>query len=94
VKRTRGLNRNFNHTLKAIFEGAATTVIGRKEDEPIYRRYLRLLDGGTKPNLTELTIARQIASIVLAVWRAGEPYDPKRLERTSKRAADRARGSG
>ena len=26
VKRTRGLNRNFNRTLKAIFKGAATTV--------------------------------------------------------------------
>ena len=25
VKRTRGLNRNFNHTLKAIFKGATTT---------------------------------------------------------------------
>jgi transposase len=24
VKRTRGLNRNFNHTLKTIFKGAAT----------------------------------------------------------------------
>jgi transposase len=83
VKRTRGLNRNFNHTLKAIFKGAATTVIGRKEDEPIYRHYLRLLDGGTKPNLAKLTIARQIASIVLAVWRAGEVYDPTRLERAS-----------
>jgi len=35
VKRTRGLNRNFNHTLKAIFKGAATTVIGWAEDDPI-----------------------------------------------------------
>jgi transposase len=84
VKRTRGLNRNFNHTLKAIFKGAATTVTGRREDEPIYLHYLRLLDGGTKPNLAKLTIARQIASIVLAVWRAGEPYDPQRLEGASK----------
>ena len=33
VKRTLGLNPNFNHTLKAIFKGAATTVIGRAEDE-------------------------------------------------------------
>ncbi len=84
VKRTRDLNRNFNHTLKAIFKGAATTVIGRRKDEPVYRHYVRLLDGGTKPNLAKLTIARQIASIVLAVWRAGEAYDPKRLEDASK----------
>ena len=86
VKRTRGLNRNLGHTLKAIFKGAATTVIGRAEDDPIYRHYLGLLDGGTKPNLAKPTIARQIASIVLAVWRTKEVYDPKRLEEASKKS--------
>jgi len=80
VKRTRGLNRNFNRTLKAIFKGAATTVIGRAEDERLYGHYARLLEGGTKPNLAKLTIARQIASIMLAVWRTGECYDPQRME--------------
>ena len=62
--------------------GAATTVIGRAENEPLYRHYERLLEGGTKPNLAKLTIARQLASIVLAVWRTREAYDPKRLEAT------------
>ena len=33
VQQTRGLNRNFNHTLKRIFKGAAT-VIGRAEEGP------------------------------------------------------------
>lgn len=80
VKRTRGLNRNFNRTLKAIFKGAATTVIGRAEDARLYGHYTRLLEGGTKPNLAKLTIARQIASIMLAVWRSGEAYDPRRVE--------------
>lgn len=80
VKRTRGLNRNFNRTLKAIFKGSATTVIGRRKDERLYGHYTRLLEGGTKPNLAKLTIARQIASIMLAVWRTGEAYDPLRLE--------------
>ena len=82
VQQTRGLNRNFNHTLKRVFKGAATTVIGRAEEGPLYRHYLSLLDGGTKPNLAKLTIARQIASITLALWRTGERYDPKRLEAT------------
>jgi hypothetical protein len=59
VQRTRGLNQNFNHTLKGIFKGAATTVIGRADDEPLYRHYERLLEGGTKPNLAKLTLARQ-----------------------------------
>jgi hypothetical protein len=50
---------------------------GRAEDAPIYRHYLGLLDGGTKPNLAKLTIARLIASIALALWRTEEAYDPK-----------------
>lgn len=80
VKQTRGLNRDFNHTLKRVFKGAATTVIGQAKDEPLYRHYLRLLEEGTKPNLAKLTLARQIGSIVLAVWRNEEAYDPKKLE--------------
>ena len=83
VQQTRGPNRNFNHTLKRVFKDAATTVIGRAEDgEPLYRHYQSLLDGGRKPNLAKLTLARQIASIMLALWRTGEAYDPKRLEAT------------
>ena len=80
IQRTRGLNRNFNRSLKQIFKGAATTVIGcAKKDDPLYRHYQQLLDGGTKPNLAKLTISRQIASIVLSVWRSQEVYDPKKL---------------
>ena len=80
---TRGLNRNFNRTLKRIFKGAAITVIMQGADEPLYRHYERLLEGGTKPNLAKLTITRQIASIVLALWRSEERYDPKKLEATT-----------
>jgi len=83
VRQTRGLNSNFNRTLKKIFKGAATSVIRQaSEQEPLYEHYLRLLDGGTKPNLAKLTIARQIATITLALWRTGEPYDPSRLQPT------------
>ena len=79
VQQTRGLNRNFNRPLKAVFKGAATTVISHAQDEPLYRHYVSLLDGGTKPNLAKLTIARQIAAIVLALWRSMEVYDSKKL---------------
>ncbi len=41
------------------------------------------MDDDTKPNLAKLTIARQIASITLALWRTGERYDPKKLETTA-----------
>ncbi len=79
IQQTRGLNRNSNRTLKGIFKGAATTVIGQAKDDPLYGHYLRLLDGGTKPNLAKLTLARQVASIMLAVWRNEEVYDPARV---------------
>ncbi len=82
IQKTRGLNRNFNRSLKHIFKGAATTVIGRAgKDDPLYQHYQQLLDGGTKPNLAKLTISRQIASVVLSVWRSQEEYDPKKLSR-------------
>lgn len=83
VQHTRGLNRNFNRTLKHIFKGAATTVISRAEDEPLYRHYVKLLDGGTKPNLARVTIARQLASIALSLWRNEEEYNPTKLEVTA-----------
>jgi transposase len=80
VQQTRGLNRNHNRTLKCIFKGAATTVIYRaQQDDPLYRHYQQLLQGGTKPNLAKLTIARQIAAIVLSLWRSGEVYNPAKL---------------
>jgi transposase len=81
VQQTRGLNRNYNRALKDIFKGAATTVIGCAKDEPLYRHYQELLANGTKPNLAKLTIARQIASITLSIWRSGQEYDPNKLKR-------------
>ena len=84
VQQTQGLNRNHNHTLKRIFKGAATTVIKRADrEDPLYQHYQQLLDGGTKPNLAKLTIARQIASIILSMWRSEEVYDPAELKKTT-----------
>jgi len=83
VNQTRGLNRNYNRLLKSIFKGAATTVIGlARSGDPLFEHYQRLLDGGTKPNLAKLTVARQIASIVLSMWRSQEEYNPARLKTT------------
>jgi transposase len=80
IQKTRGLNRNFNRSSKHIFKGAATTIIMRsRPDDPLYQHYQQLLDDGTKPNLAKLTISRQIASIVLSLWRSKEKYDPRRL---------------
>lgn len=82
VPQTRGLNRNYHRALKRVVKGAAITVIQRaQEDEPLYQHYVRLLEGGTKPNLARLTLARQIASILLSMWRSEEAYNPTRLKR-------------
>lgn len=78
VQRTRGLSRNHNHTLKAIFKGAATTVITQAKAGPAYDDYRRLLDAGTKPNLAKLTLARKIAAAVLRMWKDEEVYRPDR----------------
>lgn len=82
VQQTRGLNLNHNSTLKAIFKGAATSVIGRADAEcPLYQHYKSLLQGKTKPNLAKLTIARQIAAITLAVWKKEECYSAAKVKK-------------
>jgi transposase len=78
VPQTRGLSRQHNHFLKAIFKGAATTVITQRNKDPIHARYERLLDGGTKPTLAKLSLARMIAATVLRMWKNEEEYDPGR----------------
>ena len=82
---TRGLNFNHNHTLKALFKGAATTVIAHSGPNPLRGGYDRLLANGTKPNLAKLTVARQIAAIVLAMWKTEAKYDPGRIEASMNR---------
>ena len=78
VPQTRGLSRQFNRVLKSIFKGAATTVITQCNKDPIHARYERLLDGGTKPTLAKLSLARMIAATVLRMWKDEEEYDPGR----------------
>ncbi len=78
VPQTRGLSREYNHVLKDLFKGAATTVITQRNKDPIYSRYERLLDGGTKPTLAKLSLARMIAATVLRMWKDEEAYDPGR----------------
>ena len=78
VPQTRGLSRQHNRFLKDIFKGAATTVITQRTKDPIYARYQRLLDGGTKPTLAKLSLARMIAATVLRMWKDEEVYDPGR----------------
>ena len=75
LEKTRGLNRDYNRTLKYIFKGAATTVIQNRM-QPLYDDYEKQLQQGTKPPLAKLTLARRIAATVLAMWKSKEEYDP------------------
>lgn len=79
----RGLNRNRHPLLKEVFKGAALSVITRLPDHPLSKNYRRLLDAGTKPNLARLTVARQLAAAVLAMWKNLEAYDPARHDRSA-----------
>ena len=63
LPRRAGLSRHHNRFLKDIFQGAATTVVTQRNKDPIHARYARLLDGGTKPTLAKLSLARMIAAI-------------------------------
>jgi transposase len=81
VNTTRGLNHNHNHMLKAVFKGAATTVISLSPaDEPLRQVYLRQTAAGTKPTMAKLTLARKLAALLLSMWKHQEVYDAKRIE--------------
>ncbi len=84
VPQTRGLSRQHNRFLKHIFKGAATTVITQRNKDPIYARYQRLVDGGTKPTLAKLSLARMIAATVLRMWKDEEEYDPGRAGQSAE----------
>jgi transposase len=79
---TRGLNRNRQPLLKAIFKGAATTVIQQMPKHPLHQDFQRMIgEAGIKPNLAKLTLARRIAAATLAVWKHQEDYDPSKHRR-------------
>jgi transposase len=82
IQQTRGLSRQYNHVLKDIFKGAAATVITQRNTDPIYDRYTRMLDSGTKPSLAKLTLARSIAATVLCMWKKEEEYGPEQVQRS------------
>ena len=72
---SRGLNRNYNRVLKNVFKGAALTAAYRG---PFKKAFNQRVADGTAPSIALLTLARKIASITLALWKKGEPFDIKR----------------
>lgn len=77
---TRGLNQNYNRTLKKVFKAIAVDL--SSSDTPLGEAHRRRLAGGMRKEMALLTLARSVASVLLSMWKKGVPYDPKRL--TSK----------
>lgn len=83
VSKTRGLTRQRQPVLKAVFKGAANTVVAHMTGHPLTQKYHQMCEAGTKPSLAMLTIARKIAAAVFAMWKNGEVYSPEHRARSS-----------
>jgi transposase len=77
---TRGLNRNCNRHMKEVFMGAAT---GGRHREPFQSFVQQLEKRGMRTEMARLTLARKIAAVTLTIWKKGETFDPKKLNRTT-----------
>lgn len=78
---TRGLNNNFNRTLKAVFTGAVLTAIGSNKE--FKECYQRLIAKGIRPEMARLTVARKLVAVTLTLWKKGEKYDPEKLNQAA-----------
>ncbi len=78
---TRGLNQNYNRTMKAVFKGAAVSALQQHQEFQEY--YQRLCGKGMRPEMAQLTLARKLAAIVLILWKKGELYDSERLNQAA-----------
>lgn len=83
--RTRGLNKNFNRTLKMVFKGAAKTAIAK---DPFKQYYQRLIDKKIRPEMAKLTVARKISAIMLAILKSGKEFDPTRVNQAIPDSGD------
>jgi transposase len=73
---TRGLNDNYSRRLKLVFKGAALEAL---KQEAIRKMYERMTGSGMRAEMARLTIARKLAAVVLAIWKAEEGFDETRL---------------
>jgi transposase len=88
--RTRGvrLSKSGQPLLKKVLSDIALHAsIGRGELRTLFDRHVAR---GKRPAIARLTLARKIASVIIAVWRTGKPYDAliiKRRKKVSGRAS-------
>ncbi len=75
---TRGLTASHNRALKYVFKGAAPTA---SRCEPFKSWHEELPARGLRPELARVTVARRVAAITPAVWKAGEAFDAGKVSR-------------
>jgi transposase len=75
----RGLNWNYSHELKNVFKSAATTASAM--EGPFREFYLARVGNGMLPARARLTLARKMAAIALTLWKKGETFEAKYLNR-------------
>jgi transposase len=74
----RGLNHNYNRSLKEVFKGAtATAAMG-----PWKSHFDAMVADGTELSLALLTLARKLASTTLTLWRKGERYEEHKMNKS------------
>ena len=72
---TRGLNHNFNRTLKNVFRAAANAA-----NAGVFKQYYDGLRAkGLPDNLARVTLARKIAAVTLTLWQKGEQFNPEKF---------------
>jgi transposase len=76
---TRGLNKDHNPKMKELFKSVALKARSRG---PFQEYFEGLVAGGLKPELATISLARKVSAVTLAVWKKGEPFDPKKLKTT------------
>ena len=74
----RGLNWNYSHELKNVFQSAATTASAM--EGPFREFYDRRIAQGMQPAMARLTLARKMAAIALILWKKGGRFEAEHLK--------------
>lgn len=78
VIQTRGLNKEYNRRLKAVFKSAALQAL---KEAAIKRLYSGLTEKGVRSEMAMLTVARKLAAVTLAIWKTGEAFEENKLSK-------------
>lgn len=74
--RTRGLNKNGNRRLKHLLKSAAASACWR---EPMKSWYEQRLACGMRKELAQVSLARKLGAMALAMWKSGETFDERKI---------------